>query len=306
MAQDATYEMAPADIQMVGSLFHLDSTDPDGWTKREPHYPNRVVALDRIYEHDCSPDYNRTFKGYESQLSFFRVADWVGKRLLDIGSGMYDRFGRYAREIGVHAVSINPALRLPEHRVALNDARESDYYNLLSKAQIERKWWHLIPKRPPYPKISSVAAVGQALPFRDESFDAVVSVFGVPQYLHHVDPTLKDPQEIVAAYTLEVRARDKLAIGMALSEVMRVLNRGGVAYLRDEHRSPGQTEGISSLSPSDGTEVLEVLDGLRSQGAIIDVHTLRTGLTIGKGVVARELPNTIGKTQRLIVMQRPS
>lgn len=282
-------------------LFHMGSTNPDGYRRRPARYG---LSVDRFDTSEVSGCYNRSVAEYEAELAgHFNLEDWIGKSLLDLGSGAYDRFGRLARQRGVHVVSVNPALKDPTHRRYLQETREYDHNRAVQEANINRPRWKFWRPRVPRPGVFSVAAVAQALPFAKRSFDGVVSVYGVPHYLHDVDPTIEDPAAMIAAYTPEVRARDKATIGLALSEVLRVLRPGATAILKDEHRSPGQTQQINSYSPSDGTEVLEVLADLRDQGAAIQVHETQQPLVTG-GPFSHAIPDSIGKTERIIVMQR--
>ena len=93
-----------------------------------------------------------------------------------------------------------------------------------------------------------------------------MSVFGIPQYLHHLDPNLAgDDEKILQEYTAEVRDQDKTLIRTSFEEVVRVLKPGGKAYFADTHRTSGQTKNINPYSPSDGTEVVEVLNSLNDR-----------------------------------------
>jgi hypothetical protein len=70
-----------------------------------------------------------------------------------------------------------------------------------------------------------------------------------------------------------------------------VLKPGGKAFLTDDHRAPGQVENVNSYSPSDGTEVVEVLDELKKAGVTATI------------IEERLAPNRSMK--RVIVLQKP-
>jgi hypothetical protein len=85
-----------------------------------------------------------------------------------------------------------------------------------------------------------------------------------------------------------VRAEDKELIRVSLEETLRVLKPGGKAYFADTHRTPGQTANINPYSPSDGTEVVEVLESLNGQ--------------IAYGIEEEPLPD--GSTRRVISLTK--
>lgn len=118
----------------------------------------RVVALstpgfiDRLLESPATND--RTFESYLKLLGI--TSSQLGKRVLDIGSGDTQKFAAGA-PIGTEVVSLNPLLKDPKMRKKVKEAT------------------------------SSVAAEVQHLPFKNSSFDTIVSVFAVPMYLERED-----------------------------------------------------------------------------------------------------------------------
>jgi len=93
-----------------------------------------------------------------------REPDLVGKKVLDIGSGRFELFSRQAAKLGCEVVSLNP--RLAEKEYA------SLAQGLWSPFEPQLVW-----------QGRSVAALAQNLPFADETFDLVCSVYGVPIFL---------------------------------------------------------------------------------------------------------------------------
>lgn len=112
----------------------------------------------------------------------------LGTPVLDIGSGLHELFSRQASLLNISVISINP--QLPESQTIIEAAREGF-------------------KDFPAHQGRSLGAVAQALPFPEDCFDSVVSVFAVPFYLK---PRLEEYQ-------------------IALSEIFRVLKPQGCAYL---------------------------------------------------------------------------
>ena len=115
-------------------------------------------------------------------LSPTEVEDFRGKRILDLGAGAHLQFARGLEKAGINAdvVSLSPAFADKYWREAMKGRKESDML---------------------------VAAMGEQLPFADESFDRIVSD-DVLEHLH----THK-------RYIL------------FLKEVVRVLAPKGLAYL---------------------------------------------------------------------------
>lgn len=109
---------------------------------------------------------------------------------LDVGAGVHARFAREAVERGVQVIPLNPAWR------------DVHYYRHLQGVGS--------PYGPEDP-LPAASVIGQAerLPFLDNSFDFVFSLWGVPGYLPGT----------AEAHT------------MAYREIRRVLKIGGVALL---------------------------------------------------------------------------
>lgn len=247
-------------------------------------------------------NYDRDLNEYTKLLSTaeepFDIHDWKGKVLLDIGSGGKARFATGAEKQGAHVISLNPALVDDSHRASLKQGvEEANSQWAAEKADLKEDYRQRFGKligsvalRRRMRGISetlvapSVAGLAQQLPFRDDSFDGIVSVYGSPYYLHHVDE----------AYTEETRARDKVLISQAFDEVVRVLKPGGKAYLRDRHLAHGKVDDFTKknvYSKSDGTETDEIIQELSGKGIHIEVTESKP---LG------------GAVERLIVVSKPN
>lgn len=240
------------------ALYHAGSTHPGGEGLFRANY------------------YDRGVDEYLEALNYHLDVDDVrGKVIIDIGSGKTSRFGRELTAKGAHVLSINPALRGEDSRNILQHSLDKKHRSDLFWYEETKPRHTRLPRwlggkkpetAPEREAPNSVAGLGQALPVRDNSVDTVVSVFGIPQYLHHLDPNLAgNDEKILQGYTAEVRDRDKTLIRTSFEEVVRVLKPGGKAYFADTHRAPGQTKNINPYSPGDGTEVIEVLEGLKGR-----------------------------------------
>ena len=120
-------------------------------------------ALKREFFYEGTTLTERSLEHYKEVLRL-PVEDWKGKLVLDIGSSADERFSKQAAQKGIKVISLNPELK------------ESEILNL-SKASI---WDSLRWKKK---QRKSAAGIAQELPFKDNSFDAEVSVFGIPAYL---------------------------------------------------------------------------------------------------------------------------
>lgn len=128
---------------------------------------------------------NRSFDKY---LSFLGISlDNLGQKVLDLGSGTNELFSREASKYDIEVVSLNPALINPGMAEA---ARKTTTSGLESQGR-------------------SVAGIIEHLPFKDYSFDSVVSVVAIPFYLKQ-DPSV---------------------LSESFQEIVRVLKNDGKAFM---------------------------------------------------------------------------
>lgn len=133
----------------------------------------------------------------------FSAEDYQGGKILDVGSGFDETFAREAKKKGVEVISLNPALA--------------------SKTDKERRGRSV--KKKDSAEVKSVAGLAQELPFKDNSFEAVTSLFSVPRFLE--DKT----SEYEAAF----------------SEMIRVVKPGGKVYVYPIDREKVEGQSVPSL-----------------------------------------------------------
>lgn len=155
--------------------------------------------------------------------------------VLDIGSGKNEQFSKTAAARGIRVVSLNP-------RLVIDVQRE----------RVKSPLWGIEWQR------RSVAALAQKLPFRDESFDTIVSHYSIPLWI-------LGEENIVTA----------------LREVVRVLKRGGKAYLGPP--KPAYTDEAKFIQGLDlGNDVLISLEDhpLEGKDFIIKIDKVKTPLKV--------------------------
>lgn len=107
---------------------------------------------------------DRGFDEYSLSLGVdFRV--FKGKRILDLGAGATAKFAREAYEHGIEVHSVNPGWASEEY---LPGSDRGDIYD------------------------NAVAARAEQLPYKDASFDFVVSFWSVPFYLPGTEQAYRD------------------------------------------------------------------------------------------------------------------
>lgn len=97
-----------------------------------------------------NPTEGRALQEYEKQLNF-NSQELHGKRILDIGSGIKDKFAREIKELGIDAevVSLSPDYSIDKYSKNVSVA---------------------------FPEGKQIAGIGQSLPFADKSFDRVFAL----------------------------------------------------------------------------------------------------------------------------------
>lgn len=136
----------------------------------------RLNSWEQLRESRFSPQTDRGIEDY--QVAFGIDVDTLrGKKILDLGSGK-GAFIKEAWARGIEVVGVNPGVY---HKEIL----------------------------PNHPKEKTAAALAQSLPFKDQSFDVIFSVYGVPYYL----------EELKSEYVAMFR------------EIARTLKNDGTAYL---------------------------------------------------------------------------
>lgn len=132
---------------------------------------NSMENIDQLrvnrYE-GTSFNYNRSLKEYESFLNF-KIDELKGQRILDLGSGLGERFAKSASRHGINIVSLNPEYKQ-------QSARKTAKTGLLPRLFICPDW-----------KKELVSGISQKLPFQDKSFDQVFCLYSIPGYLYFED-----------------------------------------------------------------------------------------------------------------------
>lgn len=138
----------------------------------------------RSTENTPTPDAGHGLEEYETKLGFNRK-ELEGLTVLDLGSGATEKLSRELKESGVNSniISLNPDYIYEDIR---NTATQSGWQG------------------------KSVAALAQELPFKNESFDAIIGLNSVSIYANISHP------EALQAW---------------LSEIARVLRSGGKALI---------------------------------------------------------------------------
>lgn len=158
------------------------------------------------YEGSIGPSmiFERGIEKYEKLLGL-PIQEMKGQLVLDIGSGPEEVFSKEVKKKGINVVSLSPELKYGDMR----KSAKGNFFDFLHKGFGQGRR-----------QKKSVGGIIQELPFKDETFDSEVSLFGGIHYL----PYLKSEYEL------------------AFTEIIRTLKRGGRAYLypvnvRDEDKA---------------------------------------------------------------------
>ncbi len=104
-------------------------------------------------------DVDRSLEVYEKELGIPVTKEFLGEKVLDLGSGEKTRFAKEAAKRGVQVYSLNPNLSYQKHRSILKKGLEKD----------EKEFF--------------TAGLAQELPFKSNVFDSVLSMWAVPYYI---------------------------------------------------------------------------------------------------------------------------
>lgn len=126
---------------------------------------------------------------YEKLLRIPITKEFLGERVLDLGSGVSGTFAKEAKERGIEIFSLSPEFVNPEVVERLEN--EIGYGAVVKKGE------------------QSIAGLAQELPYKNSSFDSVLSVWAVPAHL----------------------PMGYLYYESALLEILRVLKPGRKAFL---------------------------------------------------------------------------
>lgn len=140
------------------------------------------------------PITDRGMTDYQRDLGI-NVKALKGKAVLDIGAG-YGVFQEECQKIGIYAIALDPAYR--------NPAKGGDRFESHLKAARNRK--------------GKVSGVNEALPFKENSFDVVLSNCSSFHYLYHNYPRHSHRYEMAK---------------LMFEEIIRVLRPGGEARIAE-------------------------------------------------------------------------
>lgn len=143
---------------------------------------------------------DRSLESYLEDLGL-DLSDLKGK-VLDLGSGRGENFSRQASIKGIEVISVNPMLVTTRERNTRKDLIEN--YDVPNNIVFPFENFKRIPDQK-----RSIAALAQDLPFQNESFNTIVSLYAVPLWL----------------------SQNSKSLMIVFKEIYRVLKPGGKAFL---------------------------------------------------------------------------
>ncbi|MBI2035793.1 MAG: class I SAM-dependent methyltransferase [Candidatus Liptonbacteria bacterium] len=172
--------------------------------------------LDKISETETT----MTDRDLSTYLREFRLSvnDLPNKKILDIGSGKQERFSKEASEFGAEVFSINPALQKKEAR---NDVKE----NITSNVSGKKLEW----------QERSFAGRGQELPFQDDTFDVVTSLYAVPYFIDSEKGRAQALREIIRVLKSDGKAIIAPGIGIESQTLTDLLGEEGMYWLKKQN-----------------------------------------------------------------------
>lgn len=126
-----------------------------------------------------------TNRSYEQYMDYLGINEGdLGKMVLDLGSGRAEKFARQAHENGINVISVNSILADPNNPT---DAFNSQELKMRSASMS----WDKIATEDIG---KTVVAIAQQLPFPDETFDGIVSLYAIPFHIYsnHFEQTFKE------------------------------------------------------------------------------------------------------------------
>jgi len=176
---------------------------------------SKVSSIDEALKSVWSDKSLWSDRDFNTYLSLLGITEQDLRGLvLDLGSGISELFSREAQKKGINVISVNPKLSEKIYRSTSAPIEKDTSY--------ERR---------------VVAALAQALPFKNNCFDCVVSVYAVPFYVDSTD------------------------LPIVFQEILRILKPGGRAFLSPiltSHRAECETI-LKDLSCSFSFESNETL-----------------------------------------------
>lgn len=173
-----------------------------------------------------SPGHGRGLEDYERILGFDRT-ELEGKSVLDLGAGPEQRFSRELAAAGINStvIPLSPDYSLKETRKIIN------------KTVIWEGW-----------DKKSLAAIGQELPFKNETFDIVVGLASVTLYDRPEHNIKAIPGWVLeVARVLKVGGKALLApvdLGdnQLYDSIQKELESHGLQLIREEFKDLSSTE----------------------------------------------------------------
>jgi SAM-dependent methyltransferase len=164
----------------------------------------------------CNTITGRGIAEYENELGPLS-GSLKGKKVLDIGSGE-GNFLKECSELGADVVGVDPLYGIifgknlfgeRQHRGELlkSMAEKVGYKHQKAMARLEKR---------PAPAVSAIAGVNEALPFKDDTFDYVLSCCSSFLYIKESYPFFNETE---------------FAAKKMLEEIIRVLKPGGEAHI---------------------------------------------------------------------------
>lgn len=196
---------------------------------------NNEVVLERRFWWEDTTITDSSFKAYKELLNISEEK-LKKKVILNLGSGMRQKFEEEARSKGIEIISLSPDLSKRKYRESINPEALERFLDSENR---------------------SVSGIGQELPFKDASFDFILSLYSVPYYLDR--PVQKDELSLI------------------LEEIVRVLKIGGEARIYPIEKSM-LDEVRDALQIFDEREVVvrfeesQSQDDLEEENLILVIH----------------------------------